>query len=188
LRRVRIPDPDAITEAYPHELSGGMRQRVLIAIAIVCRPALLICDEPTTALDVTVQAQIMDLLHALRDDLGSAILLISHDLGLVAEHCTRVYVMYAGRVVEEGATAAIFAAPLHPYTRGLLAATLRADRRAAAFISIEGQPPDPAHPPPGCRFHPRCPDSFTRCAEQEPDYHAPVADRRARCHLHEPAP
>jgi oligopeptide/dipeptide ABC transporter ATP-binding protein len=186
LDRVRIPDPARVMELYPHQLSGGMRQRVLIATAIACRPQLLICDEPTTALDVTIQAQIMDLLRSLRQELGSAILLITHDLGLVAEYCDRVYVMYAGRVVEEASVFDVFARPRHPYTRALLRSTLRLDRRAEGFHTIAGQPPNLVRPPPGCRFHPRCPEAFDRCRVDEPDlYGEPGA--RARCLLHEPA-
>ncbi|MCC7275692.1 MAG: ABC transporter ATP-binding protein [Alphaproteobacteria bacterium] len=185
LRRVRIADPEQVMGYYPHQLSGGMRQRVLIAIAIACRPSLLICDEPTTALDVTIQAQIMDLLRGLRAELGSAILLITHDLGLVAEYCDRVYVMYAGRVVEEASVFDVFARPRHPYTRALLRSTLRLDRRADGFRTIAGQPPNLVHPPPGCRFHPRCPEAFARCRTDEPDLYGSVG-ARARCLLHAP--
>ncbi len=187
LDRVRIPDPERVMEYYPHQLSGGMRQRVLIATAIACRPSLLICDEPTTALDVTIQAQIMDLLRSLRQELGSAILLITHDLGLVAEYCDRVYVMYAGRVVEEASVFDVFARPRHPYTRALLRSTLRLDQRSDGFHTIAGQPPNLVHPPSGCRFHPRCPEAFDRCRVDEPDLYG-EAGARARCLLHEPVP
>jgi oligopeptide/dipeptide ABC transporter ATP-binding protein len=171
---------------YPHQLSGGMRQRVLIAIAIACRPSLLICDEPTTALDVTIQAQIMHLLKLLRQELGSAMLLITHDLGLVAEYCDRVYVMYAGRIVEEASVDEIFSAPRHPYTRALLRSTLRLDRRAETFHTIAGQPPNLVAPPPGCRFHPRCTEAFDRCARDEPAL-VEAGGARARCLLYEAA-
>ena len=185
LDRVRIPDPPSIMEYYPHQLSGGMRQRVLIAIAIACRPSLLICDEPTTALDVTIQAQIMDLLRSLHRELGSAILLITHDLGLVAEYCDRVYVMYAGRVVEEASVDDVFARPRHPYTRALLRSTLRMDRRPDGFQTIGGQPPNLIHPPAGCRFHPRCPEVLVPCRTVEPElYGDPGA--RTRCLLAAP--
>jgi oligopeptide/dipeptide ABC transporter ATP-binding protein len=186
LQRVRIPEPEEVTAYYPHQLSGGMRQRVLIAIAIACRPALLICDEPTTALDVTIQAQIMHLLKLLRQELGSAMLLITHDLGLVAEYCDRVYVMYAGRIVEEASVDEIFAAPRHPYTRALLRSTLRLDRRVAAFHTIAGQPPNLVAPPPGCSFHPRCAEAFDRCARDEPAL-VDAGGARARCLLYEAA-
>jgi oligopeptide/dipeptide ABC transporter ATP-binding protein len=182
LGRVRIPAPETVIDYYPHQLSGGMRQRVLIAMAISSSPALLLADEPTTALDVTVQAQIMRLLAEVRRDLGSAMLLITHDLGLVAEYCDRVYVMYAGRIVEEGSVAAIFARPRHPYTRALLRSTLSPTRRATEFESIDGYPPNLIRPPAGCRFHPRCPEAMARCAVDEPAYVA-VADGGARCWL-----
>jgi oligopeptide/dipeptide ABC transporter ATP-binding protein len=188
LRRVRIPDPEAVYGYYPHQLSGGMRQRVLIAVAIACRPSLLICDEPTTALDVTVQAQIMDLLRVVREEFGSATLLISHDLGLVGEYCDRAYVMYAGRVVEHARVADIFATPAHPYTRGLLRSTLRADQRQDVFHTIDGQPPNMAYLPTGCHFHPRCPEAFDRCAVVTPKEYPLGGDRRARCLLHEATP
>lgn len=186
LVRVRMPDPDRVMESYPHQLSGGQRQRVLIAIAIACSPRLLICDEPTTALDVTIQAQIMDLLSTLRRETGTALLLITHDLGLVAEYCDRVYVMYAARIVEEAGVADIFAMPRHPYTRALLGSTLKLDRRATSFLTIPGQPPNLARPPSGCRFHPRCPDVFARCSQIEPAAYD-TGRGRSRCLLHEAA-
>jgi oligopeptide/dipeptide ABC transporter ATP-binding protein len=183
LRRVRIPDPAGVARNYPHQLSGGMRQRALIAMAIACRPALLIADEPTTALDVTVQAQIMRLLAALRKELGSALLLITHDLGLVAEYCDRVYVMYAGRIVEQAEVHALFRAPQHPYTRALLSAALPPHRRVAEFASIEGHPSNLLSPPAGCRFHPRCPARFAPCDREMPQL-MPAGEGEAACWLH----
>ena len=174
LERVRVPSPARALELYPHQLSGGMRQRVLIAIAIACRPALLIADEPTTALDVTIQAQIMRLLAELRRELGSALVLITHDLGLVAEFCDQVNVMYAGQIVESADVRTLFAAPGHPYTQALLRSTLTTERRSAEFTAIEGQPPDLASPPPGCRFHPRCSRALARCASEPPPVFASV--------------
>jgi len=160
-----------------------MRQRVLIAIAIACKPALLVADEPTTALDVTIQAQIMDLLARLREELRSSLLLITLDLGVVAESCDRVYVMYAGQIVEHGDVFSIFEDPKHPYTQGLLAVNLSADRSVERFSTIEGQVPNLVSPPSGCRFHPRCPYAMDVCRAEAP----PVLDlgqgRWARCWL-----
>jgi oligopeptide/dipeptide ABC transporter ATP-binding protein len=163
LERVGIPAARNVIDYFPHQLSGGMRQRVLIAMAISSKPAMLIADEPTTALDVTIQAQIMRLLAQLRRELSSSMLLITHDLGLVAEYCDRVYVMYAGKVVEEGDVFGVFANPRHPYTRALLRSTLSPDRRIEKLTSIEGQPPNLILPPPGCRFHPRCGEKLPKC-------------------------
>jgi oligopeptide/dipeptide ABC transporter ATP-binding protein len=186
LERVRIPAPARVLASYPHQLSGGMRQRVLIAMAIACAPSLLIADEPTTALDVTIQAQIMDLLRDLRAELGSAMLLITHDLGLVAEYADRVYVMYAGQIVEEAAVDDLFAAPQHPYTRALLRSSLSIERRVDSFEAIEGTPPDLAALPGGCRFHPRCPERIAACASVEPGMTTLPGGRQARCLLLEP--
>ena len=169
--RVRLPLPDKTYSLYPHQLSGGMRQRVMIAMAIACRPALLIADEPTTALDVTIQAQIMRLLAELRAELGGALLLITHDLGLVAETCDRVNVMYAGQIVESAPSTRLFAAPAHPYTQGLLRSTLSIAAPQRDFRFIDGQPPDLVTPPPGCRFHPRCDQTIARCAQLAPRLH-----------------
>jgi oligopeptide/dipeptide ABC transporter ATP-binding protein len=184
LRSVRIPDPATVARSFPHQLSGGMRQRALIAMAVACRPSLLVADEPTTALDVTVQAQIMRLLAGLRQELGSAMLLITHDLGLVAEYCDRVYVMYAGQIVEHAEVRELFRAPQHPYTRALLAAALPPHRRVADFAAIEGQPPSLLAPPSGCRFHPRCPARFAPCDCEAPPLAEPSPGRLARCWLH----
>ena len=185
LERVRVPSPSRTFELYPHQLSGGMRQRVLIAMAVVCRPALLIADEPTTALDVTIQAQIMRLLADLRRELGSALVLITHDLGLVAEFCDRVNVMYAGQIVESADTASLFSAPSHPYTQALLRSTLSTERRSEQFITIEGQPPDLASPPSGCRFHPRCGQALARCRSDAPAATV-TGTRSSRCWLAAP--
>jgi peptide/nickel transport system ATP-binding protein len=182
LDRVRIPDAARRARQYPHEMSGGMRQRVMIAMALACRPRLLIADEPTTALDVTVQAQILSLLDELKRETGTAVLLITHDLGVVADHADRVAVMYAGRIVESAPAAALFARPEHPYTIGLLGARPSATERAERLASIEGTVPDLRAPPPGCRFAPRCPFRVARCDADAPalsrDEHA-VACHRA---------
>jgi oligopeptide/dipeptide ABC transporter ATP-binding protein len=184
LIRVRIPAPDNVLDYFPHQLSGGMRQRVLIAIAIACAPELLIADEPTTALDVTIQAQIMELLATIRRELGSAMLLITHDLGLVAAYCDRVYVMYAGEIVEAATVDELFADPRHPYTRALLRSTLDIDHRVEDFQTIEGQPPNLVRPPSGCRFHPRCAERFAPCATEAPPSFRFPDGREARCWLH----
>ena len=157
LRRVHIPSPDKRIDEYPHKLSGGMRQRVMIAMALACDPRLLIADEPTTALDVTLQAQILDLMRELKAASGAAIILITHDLGVVAEVCDEVAVMYAGEIVERAPVDELFANPQHPYTVGLLGSIPRLDRRAAHLATIEGMVPNMANPPPGCRFAARCP-------------------------------
>ena len=157
LRRVHIPSPDKRIDEYPHKLSGGMRQRVMIAMALACDPRLLIADEPTTALDVTLQAQILDLMRELKAASGAAIMLITHDLGVVAEVCDEVAVMYAGEIVERAPVDELFANPQHPYTVGLLGSIPRLDRRAAHLATIEGMVPNMANPPPGCRFAARCP-------------------------------
>ena len=156
LRLVRIADPEQRLDEYPHQLSGGMRQRVMIAMALACEPDLVIADEPTTALDVTIQAQILDLLADLRRRLGTAILLITHDLGVVAEACDEVAVMYAGRIVERAPAARLFARPLHPYTIGLLAARPQPGAAGPRLRTIPGSVPSPREFPAGCRFHPRC--------------------------------
>lgn len=168
LARMGLPDAESLARRYPFELSGGQRQRVLIAAAIACNPTLLIADEPTTALDVTVQAQIMDLLRSLRDEMGLAIILITHDLGVVAQHADRVYVMYAARLAESNATGDLFRQPRHPYTRGLLRSTLSIEGGSDELYSIPGVVPNLAVPPPGCRFHPRCPLATEVCREQPP--------------------
>jgi peptide/nickel transport system ATP-binding protein len=168
LEKVRIPDAARRARQYPHQLSGGMRQRVMIAIALACRPKLLIADEPTTALDVTVQAQILSLLDDLKRETGTAVILITHDLGVVADHADDVVVMYAGRVAEQARAADLFARPEHPYTVGLLGAAPAAGMRGERLASIEGTVPDLRIPPPGCRFAPRCPFAIAGCAEGTP--------------------
>ena len=168
LARVRIPDAARRAQQYPHQLSGGMRQRVMIAMALACRPRLLIADEPTTALDVTVQAQILSLIDELKRETGTAVVLITHDLGVVADHADDVVVMYAGRVAEQAPASALFAVPQHPYTIGLLGAAPSLEGGAERLASIEGTVPDLRNPPPGCRFAPRCPFAVARCAEQPP--------------------
>jgi oligopeptide/dipeptide ABC transporter ATP-binding protein len=173
---VGIPSPEARLDEYPHQLSGGMRQRVMIAIALACRPELLIADEPTTALDVTVQAQILDLLRELQQKLGMSILLITHDLGVVAETAHRVVVMYAGRVVERASVESLFARPRHPYTAGLFQSLPRLDQDVWELKPIEGSVPDALHPPPGCRFHPRCPFAMSICREVDPELNRRVAE------------
>jgi len=185
LTLVGIPDPEARAKQYPHQLSGGMNQRVLIAMALVCRPKLLIADEPTTALDVTIQAEILELLASLQGRLGMAVLLITHNLGIVAETTRRVYVMYAGQIVEEAPTEALFARPAHPYTEGLLAAVPRLDRKRERLAAIPGQVPPATSWPAGCRFHPRCPYAWEKCRTEMPPMMdaGPGGGHRARCWL-----
>jgi oligopeptide/dipeptide ABC transporter ATP-binding protein len=166
---VGIPSPEQRLDEYPHQLSGGMRQRVMIAMALACRPKLLIADEPTTALDVTVQAQILELLRALQSKLGMSILLITHDLGVVAETADRVVVMYAGKIAERASVEDLFERPQHPYTAGLFQSLPRMDRDVEELSPIEGNVPDALSPPPGCRFHPRCAFAMQICREQEPE-------------------
>jgi oligopeptide/dipeptide ABC transporter ATP-binding protein len=167
--------------AYPHQLSGGMCQRVMIALALACRPRVLLADEPTTALDVTVQLQIVELLRGLQREFGLTVLLITHDLGLVAEMCDHVHVMYAGRVVESAPVAALFRRPAHPYTRGLMASRVRTGSRELP-VAIPGRVPALSAIPSGCPFHPRCPLAGPGCAEREPDREAVEAGHTVRCH------
>ncbi|HLJ53554.1 MAG TPA: ABC transporter ATP-binding protein [Chthonomonadaceae bacterium] len=181
LRRVGIPDPEQRVDAYPHQLSGGMRQRAMIAMALVCRPRMLIADEPTTALDVTVQAQILDLMRSLQEELGMAILIISHDLGVIADLAETVVVMYAGKVVEEGPAQEIFDSPQHPYTRGLLrAAPVMGQPSQNRLYSIPGTVPHPLAMPRGCAYRPRCPERLARCIEP-PALKPTAAGHLARC-------
>jgi oligopeptide transport system ATP-binding protein len=183
LERVRIPDAGRRLDHYPHEFSGGMRQRIMIAMALLCEPDVLIADEPTTALDVTVQAQILELLRELKASLNGAVALITHDLGVIAGLCDRVAVMYAGRIVEEGPVEAIFAVPSHPYTEGLLAALPRIDAsRPHELYAIPGQPPNLQRPIEGCAFAPRCPHVMARCRAERPRLRALGPGRRMACH------
>ena len=168
LAKVRIPSPEKRIDDYPHHMSGGMRQRVMIAMALACAPDLLIADEPTTALDVTIQAQILDLMRQLKAESNAAILLITHDLGVVAELVDHVVVMYAGKVVESAPVADLFADPQHPYTIGLLGSIPRLDEGRDRLAAIEGRVPSPYAPPPGCRFNPRCPFAIDRCRQEAP--------------------
>lgn len=182
LDAVRIPDARARITMYPHEFSGGMRQRIMIAMSLLCQPKLLIADEPTTALDVTVQAQIMQLLGDIREDFGTAVILITHDLGVVAGFCDRTLVMYGGQIMEEGKTDNVFAQPTHPYTSGLLKAVPRLDRADATLATIAGEPPDMSRLPAGCPFSPRCAQALDHCRADRPLLET-VGDRRRACHL-----
>jgi oligopeptide/dipeptide ABC transporter ATP-binding protein len=186
LELVAMPDAARRVDAFPHELSGGQGQRAMLAIALAARPELLLADEPTTALDVTVQAQILDLLERLRRELGLAVVLISHDLGVVLQACDRVVVLYAGEVVEQAPVAALFGHPAHPYTRALLAVSPRLGRPAARGLmpTIPGRAADPADRPQGCAFHPRCSEVFDPCPRLEPPLYALGPGRQARCFLH----
>ncbi len=182
LQLVGVPDPHRRVHEYPHELSGGMRQRAMIAMALSCHPKLLIADEPTTALDVTIQAQILDLIRSLKKDLGMAIILITHDLGVAAEMAEHVVVMYSGRVVEEGGVKELFHSPLHPYTEALLTCIPRIDQPRGHLNVIEGVVPNPLDFPPGCRFHPRCAYRQEICRHEEPILRD-QATRRVACHF-----
>ncbi|MHB8800483.1 MAG: ABC transporter ATP-binding protein [Thermoanaerobaculia bacterium] len=184
LSRVALPEPESRMEDLPHRMSGGMRQRAMIALALAGGPRLLVADEPTTALDVTIQAQVLELLLRLRDELGLAILLVTHDLDVVAETADRALVMYAGEIVEEGPVSRLLASPAHPYTRALLASrpVLGSGEGRRSLPAIDGVPAVPGAWPPGCRFAPRCPVVIDRCHRERPRL-APLADGRAACHL-----
>jgi oligopeptide/dipeptide ABC transporter ATP-binding protein len=182
LREVKIPQPELRIKSYPHEFSGGMRQRVLIAMALSKSPQVLIADEPTTALDVTIQAQILRLMEELVREHGHSVLLISHDLGVVARVCRRIAVMYAGNIVENCSTAQLFAKPYHPYTKGLLNSILTFSKRRGKAEAIRGTIPDLIHPPPGCRFHPRCPSAMERCRSEKPLPLEVEEGHRVSCH------
>jgi peptide/nickel transport system ATP-binding protein len=181
LKLVRIPSPEKRIDDYPHKLSGGMRQRAMIAMALACGPQLLIADEPTTALDVTIQAQILDLMRGLRRDTGTAIILITHDLGVVAEMADDVAVMYAGQIVERAPVAALFARPEHPYTVGLLGSIPKLDEKRERLPSIEGRVPDMTRPPEGCRFAARCPFVEPACREAPPQLVEVAPGHLSRC-------
>ncbi len=176
LRMVGIPDPERRIDDYPHQFSGGMRQRVMIAMALSCNPKLLIADEPTTAVDVTIQAQLLEVVKELTSRLGTAVILITHNLGVVARHVNRMAVMYAGRIVEQGPAAEVYAHPRHPYTIGLLASVPRLDKpRKERLVPIDGQPPNLIHLPPGCSFVPRCSYRMEICSKERPELR-PVGD------------
>ncbi len=190
LEKVRIPEPEKRLKEYPHQLSGGMRQRVMIAMALACSPKLLIADEPTTALDVTTQAQILELINGLKRDMDASIIMITHDLGVIAEMCDRVLVMYAGNIVESAEVFELFDNPRHPYTQGLLSSIpnveiLKSEQKRLS--TIKGFVPHPANFPKGCRFHPRCPQAFERCVNSNPQLLSIVGkpDHFSRCWLEE---
>ena len=193
LRRVKIPVPEQRVREYPHQFSGGMRQRAMIAMALSCQPQLLIADEPTTALDVTIQAQILELLRELQRELGMSILMITHDLGIIAETADRVAVMYASKVVEQADVAPLFERPLHPYTTALFRSRPEVGQsKSERLETIEGMVPSPLRFPEGCKFHPRCPlcktlrdDEQLRCRQQEPELREIEPGRQARCHFAE---
>ncbi|MCE7793288.1 ABC transporter ATP-binding protein [Salipaludibacillus sp. CUR1] len=185
LKMVGIPRAEEIVDEYPHQLSGGMRQRVMIAIAMSCDPEVLIADEPTTALDVTIQAQILDLMKKLNEENGTAIMMITHDLGVVAEMCDRVAVMYAGKVVEEGDVRTILKDPKHPYTQGLIRSLPKMHKREERLYSIPGNVPKPGSIKVGCRFAPRCSEAFNRCYEENPELLELRGGHTCRCFLYE---
>lgn len=184
LKIVGIPSPEKRVKQEPYQLSGGMRQRVMIAMAIACNPDVLIADEPTTALDVTIQAQILEILKELQQRLGMSIIFITHDLGVVAEICTKVAVMYAGQIIEEGATKSLFKEPLHPYTRGLIASLPKLFEEQDELQTIEGTVPSPYHYPVGCRYAERCPFAQSICKEEAPQLIEASEGRQVRCHMY----
>jgi peptide/nickel transport system ATP-binding protein len=187
LRKVGIPSPEIRVKEYPHQLSGGMRQRVMIAMALSCNPRLLIADEPTTALDVTIQVQILELMKKLKEEIGMSILLITHDLGVVAEMAQRVVVMYGGRIVEQAPVEKLFECPLHPYTEGLMRSLPQLDKRVERLHTIEGMVPNPLHLPRGCPFSPRCPKAMDICREEQPPMLEVAPGRTSACWLHSDA-
>jgi oligopeptide/dipeptide ABC transporter ATP-binding protein len=185
LDQVGIPSPDKRIDQYPHELSGGMKQRVMVAMALACKPDLLIADEPTTALDVTIQAQILELLKDLQREMGMAILLITHNLGVVAHFAQRIMVMYAGQMVEKAEVHELFERPLHPYTRALLAALPTPGHRGTRLMSIEGTVPTPYEYPAGCRFCTRCTEVLEHCAQRIPPLHSHHGQHQVACWLYD---
>lgn len=184
LKQVGIPRSEAIAKEYPHQLSGGMRQRVMIAMALACRPKLMIADEPTTALDVTIQAQILDLMRQLRQETGASIMLITHDLGVVAEMCERVLVMYAGQIVEEADVVSLFQEPKHPYTMGLMQSIPQVTKKVSRLVPIPGQVPPLTKMPPGCRFAPRCRHVMDVCMTENPQLQKVADGHGCRCWLY----
>ena len=184
MKSVGIANAEVRAREYPHQMSGGMRQRVMIAMALACRPQILIADEPTTALDVTIQAQILDLIRDLNQELGTSVLFITHDLGVVNELCDTVIVMYAGRIVERASTAALFEKPLHPYSEGLMNAIPKITRERAPLETIEGMVPNPTERLDGCSFWPRCPRATEQCKKVEPPVCQMDGDRMVRCWLY----
>ena len=188
LRRVEIPDPEKNLNAYPHELSGGMRQRAMIAMALACNPNILIADEPTTALDVIIQAQILDLLNDIKSETGMSIILITHDLGIVEDIAQRALIMYAGEIVESGTVEQIFCSPLHPYTKGLINSVpkLGGAVKNERLTEITGNIPALNQLPTGCPFHPRCPDVMDECKTNKPSLKIKDTDHQVSCWLHEP--
>lgn len=185
LASVGIPRPEKVVDDYPHSLSGGMRQRAMIAMALACNPKLLIADEPTTALDVTIQAQILDLMNKLKSEINASVMLITHNLGVVAETCQRIIVMYAGKVVEEGDVYSIFEDPKHPYTQGLLRSVPSIEAKRDKLESIPGIVPNPLNMPKGCRFAPRCSKAMEICKEKQPELTVLGEERTVRCFLYE---
>ncbi len=188
LTQVRIPSPETRLKDYPHQFSGGMRQRVVTAMAIACRPRLLIADEPTSALDVTIQVQMIDLLKRIQQDTGVGIILITHDMGVAASICDRIAVMYGGRVVESGPVRRIYRSPGHPYTRALLDSIPKLGERRGRLSAIGGQPPSLLNPPAGCRFAARCPQRMPVCEREYPPEFVPAEGQRVACWLHQGAP
>jgi oligopeptide/dipeptide ABC transporter ATP-binding protein len=184
LKLVGIPDPEHRVTEYPHQFSGGMKQRAMIGMMVSCNPAMLIADEPTTAVDVTIQAQILDLMRELRRKLGTSILIITHNLGLIVEMCDRVAVMYAGNIVEQADTSTLFESPAHPYTRALLAAVPKVGSERKELETIPGMVPSLIHPPPGCKFHPRCPHAMDVCRKKFPETVNVGKEHWVNCHLH----
>jgi oligopeptide/dipeptide ABC transporter ATP-binding protein len=184
LKLVGIPDPEQRVTEYPHQFSGGMKQRAIIGMMLSCNPALLIADEPTTAVDVTIQAQILDLMRELRRKLGTSIVIITHNLGLIVEMCERVAVMYAGTIVEQADTGTLFENPAHPYTRALLAAVPKVGVERKELETIPGMVPSLIHPPPGCKFHPRCPHAMDVCRKKFPETVEVGKGHSVNCHLY----